>query len=432
MTLNKTDGNTFTDASVVEDGTYEYKIQVTSNNDKFSGTFSDVFAIKIDTQAPDVPNVTVISPRTNDKSPTWSWNEISDAIKYHIKLIKKETEDNVLFESSDFTDTSFTHESVLDDGTYELLVASFDDSDNKSEFGIGKIIVDTNPPSLPILQEPTSPTNNKKPTWTWNENSDVIKYGIIFGGGSEILTTNTSFTPEEELNDGVYVFKIKAFDDVGNESEYVESSVTIDATAPILVTITSNELTNNRKPTWSWNAVNGAVEYGVKLNSDVEIKQVETTFTSPVELSDGTHTLRVRSRDSVGNWSDYSVSEIVVDKTPPQKPNPSSVSPTSNKRPTWSWDDSSDAVLYELRINNGSTFTQTENSYQPNTDFVDGKYTLYIRAKDEVGNYTEYATSEVIVDSQAPSVPQPTSVTPTTNKIPTWSCLKLMMRLLMV
>ena len=137
MTLNKTDGNTFTDASVVEDGTYEYKIQVTSNNDKFSGTFSDVFAIKIDTQAPDVPNVTVISPRTNDKSPTWSWNEISDAIKYHIKLIKKETEDNVLFESSDFTDTSFTHESVLDDGTYELLVASFDDSDNKSEFGIG-------------------------------------------------------------------------------------------------------------------------------------------------------------------------------------------------------------------------------------------------------------------------------------------------------
>ena len=81
-------------------------------------------------------------------------------------------------------------------------------------------------------------------------------------------------------------------------------------------------------------------------------------------------------------------------------------------------------VLYELRINNGSTFTQTENSYQPNTDFVDGTYTLYIRAKDEVGNYTEYATSEVIVDSQAPSVPQPSSMTPTTNKIPTWSWAK--------
>ena len=87
-----------------------------------------------------------------------------------------------MFESSNFTDTSFTHESVLDDGIYELLVASFDDSDNKSEFAIGKIIVDTNPPSLPILQEPTSPTNNKKPTWTWNENSmqsNIVLYLVV-------------------------------------------------------------------------------------------------------------------------------------------------------------------------------------------------------------------------------------------------------------
>ena len=194
--------------------------------------------------------------------------------------------------------------------------------------------------------------------------------------------------------DVTYIFKIRAYDELENVSEYVESQIQIDATPPELVNITSEALTSSNKPTWNCvNEVEDVVEYGVTLNSNIEIKQTETSFTSPVELSDGTHSLRVRGRDVVGNWSDYSVSTIVVDTTAPNKPNPSVIARTANQKPTWSWDTSNDVVLYEVRINNGVMFTQTTNSYTPSENLSDGEYTLKIRAKDEVGNYSDFAES---------------------------------------
>ena len=63
-----------------------------------------------------------------------------------------------------FADTSFTHDTELSDGTYELSIASIDSVGNKSEFALKTIEIDTTLPSLPTLQEPSSPTNNKKPT----------------------------------------------------------------------------------------------------------------------------------------------------------------------------------------------------------------------------------------------------------------------------
>jgi len=421
MTINKTDGNSFTDASVSEDGTYEYKLQIFNNDGEFGGTFSDIFSIKRDTQPPSVPAITNQPLKTNDKSPEWSWEAISDAVKYHVVLTKDDG-DTIIYDSSDLSVNSYTYDNNLSDGVYEFKVASIDDFGNESAFGKQTLTIDSEPPSKPIITEPTTPTNNKKPTWTWNNNSDVAKYGIVFNGGSELMIHTTSFTPTEELSDGEYLFKIRSYDDLDNFSNFVESTISIDASPPVLVEIQSAELTTNNKPTWTWNSVPTAVEYEVKLNSNVGIKQAETSFTSPIELPDGNHTLQVKSRDAVGNWSEYAEKEIEIDReAPTPNPNPTVTSPTSNKRPTWSWDAIADAVLYQVRINNDAPFTTTAISYTPNVDYTDGEYILYIRAKDEAGNYTEYIQSKVIVDTEAPASPNPTSTTPTTNKIPTWT-----------
>ena len=161
MTINKSGGNSFIDSSIVEDGTYQYKIQVNNNGDKFGGSFSDVFPITIDTTPPEIPNISVNSDRTNNSSPTWSWNSISDAVKFHIILKKKSPDEQDIYESDNYADTSFTHDTELSDGTYELSIASIDSVGNKSEFALKTIEIDTTPPSLPTLQEPSSPTNNK-------------------------------------------------------------------------------------------------------------------------------------------------------------------------------------------------------------------------------------------------------------------------------
>ena len=49
------------------------------------------------------------------------------------------------------------------------------DFGNESDFGKQTLTIDSEPPSKPIITEPNTPTNNKKPTWTWNNNSDVAK-----------------------------------------------------------------------------------------------------------------------------------------------------------------------------------------------------------------------------------------------------------------
>ena len=421
MTVNKSDGNTFTDTSVTEDGTYEYKLRIINNDSKFGGTYSDVFKISLDTNAPNIPTLSVEATKTKDNTPTWSWNTNSDAAKYHVILNRTAPDQTKVYESESVTNSSYTHNVALVDGMYELKIASIDLDGNKSEFASKVIIVDTKAPNVPTLSVVSSPTNNKKPTWTWNSNSDVVNYGIVFNNGSEQMTTNLSFTPANELTDGTYTIKVRAYDDVGNVSEFATNTVVVDASAPALVTRYATSPVNTKKPTWTWSPISDAVEYGVKLNSNVEIKQTATTFTSPIDLADGTHTLRVRSKDAVGNWSEYSSKSVVIDTTPPAKPNPSAVTPTANPRPTWTWTASEGAILYELRINNGSTFTQTQTAYQPTSDYTTGTYTLYVRAKDSVGNYSEFGSSAVEVDRTAPAKPQPVSVTPTTNKLPTWT-----------
>ena len=55
------------------------------------------------------------------------------------------------------------------------------------------------------------------------------------------------------------------------------------------------------------------------LDNVVQGTQTNTLFVSPKVLSDGNHVLKVRAKDSVGNWSDYGIHRVVVDTTPPNK-----------------------------------------------------------------------------------------------------------------
>ena len=408
MAVNKSDGNEFVDTSVVDDGTYQYKLNI---NNGFSGTFSDIYSVTIDTTPPGVPNPTTLTP-TNNNKPTWNWDSVEPDVDYEVRI------DAELVITT--KNTNYTPSSPLSDGEHTISVTAIDSFGNKGETGSQLILIDTTPPTKPnVVINTTLITNNKKPTWTWPNDPDVKMYGIIFNDQEEIESTSTSFTPDVELSDGNYTLKVRAKDELDNWSAYGLKSLQIDATPPGAPEFTSGGgLTSENKPTWTWNSVIDAVEYGITLNSNIEILQSETTFTSPVELEDGINKLKVRAKDSVGNWSDYNEVTTVVDTTAPLKPQPTSITPTSNPRPSWTWPRTDDVQVYEVIVNDGNVSVITNNTYTPSVNFPTGKYTLRVRARDEIGNWSDWGEHTVDVDITIKA--EPTSESPTSNKLPTW------------
>ena len=156
--------------------------------------------------------------------------------------------------------------------------------------------------------------------------------------------------------------------------------------------------TSNTTITWSWSEIFESIEYEVTLNDVFQKNTTSSQFTSNL-LAEGNHEIKVRAKDVVGNYSEIGSHIVTIDISSPNIPQLSAVSPTNNNRPTWSWSEISDAVEYEIKLNDVIQGTQTETSYTPNYDLKDGSHVLEVRAKDNVGNYSNYGSLIIVVDT---------------------------------
>ena len=139
--------------------------------------------------------------------------------------------------------------------------------------------------------------------------------------------------------------------------------VYIDLTAPESPAPNSQSPTSNNRPTWTWSSISDAVEYEITLNGVIVSTQTISVFTSNTELGDGTHEIKVRAKDAVGNYSNYGVHTILIDTNSPNIPSPSTSTPTSDNTPTWTWSAISDAVEYEIKLNGIVKQIQTTTSF---------------------------------------------------------------------
>ena len=160
--------------------------------------------------------------------------------------------------------------------------------------------------------------------------------------------------------------------------------------------------------------------YEIVLNNNLLGTQTDTSYTSFV-LSDGYHELKVRSKDENENWSAYGSHKVLIDTTAPNIPNPTTFTPTNNKRPTWTWNTDSGVDSYEIYLDGIQQQSQNSTSFTPSEDLSDGSHTIQVRAKDALGNVSNFGSHQIIVDATPPSVPSPTTSTPTSNSSPTWN-----------
>ena len=164
------------------------------------------------------PLVSGKSP-TNDSTPTWSWISGGGKGVFRYKL------DPTSIWSTKTTATSFTPLEPLADGRYILCVQEKDADGKWSATGKKMIVVDTIPPTPPVINA-TSPTET--PTWSWN--TTTYRYKLddnnLETGATE--STQTEFTPAlNSLSAGTHILYVQKRDAAGNWSASAEKAVEV-------------------------------------------------------------------------------------------------------------------------------------------------------------------------------------------------------------
>ncbi len=467
------DTNSFTHTDPLPEGVWYIRVRATDAADNTS-SFSAGGEVDIDTTAPTIPGDPSTADPINDDTPTWTWTVSTDSgVGLATDAYELEwSEDNTFssgVESDTSTTNSFTHTDGLVDGTWYFRVRAVDAVGNRSAWtNAGSKVVDINPPTVPGTPTTTDPSADNTPTWTWNASTDAgmgldeLPYMIewsqdnTFNVGVESDTiADATFTHTDPLADGMWYFRVRAADDVGNISAYSPTGeVFVDASAPSTPgTPSTTSPTNDDTPTWSWSASSDGS--GTGLDDDAYIVEWSTvsdlssavqsststtnSFSHSTGLADGTWYFRVRAVDVVGNTSaDSAIASVIVDDTAPSVPGQANTpTPTNDDTPTWTWSASTDNGVglrnpaYDISWSQDEDFlsgvitdTVNTNTFTHTDPLADGTWYFRVRAVDALDNTSSYAASgSVLLSTAGPTIPgQPAAdENPTTDTTPTWT-----------
>ena len=252
-----------------------------------------------------------------------------------------------------------------------------------------------------------------------------------------------------DLADGQYEVTVSAADILGNSASEKWTLTIQHSYAPGMNA--EPKFTPGTQNTVSWTDVENEESYVVEMSEDPSFDTVLDSRLLPAgttsemfeDLEDGrTYYYRVRAiayGGRVSLWSNVVAS--TQDASGPSAPGtPSTPSPTTNRRPTWTWAAASDAGIgvdgYYVKLSTGERIPENAGgsvvyegwvgnvtSWTYGADLADGTYALRVKAKDAFNQ--EGAWSEpgyVTIDTTAPGVPTNLTVsTPTNDTTPTWT-----------
>ena len=411
--------------------------------------FSAPDEFTIDLTPPAVPVLTAATDPTSNVRPKLVWGSVTDAVSYRIQVSTEAGFGTTLFDTTTAA-TSFTPSADLPEGTIYWRVASLDLAGNESAFSAADdFMIDLSAPSPPVLIPVTpDPTNDPRPTLSWSAATGAAEYRLVVDAGPALgslidtIVTGTSFTPSSDLPDGPIDWRVASRDALGNEGTFSNvDSFTVDTTppdAPVLMPVA--DPTNNPRPTLGWSVAVDATEYRVQVATDggfgallFDVTVSGTSWAPTSDLPEGQIFWRVASLDALGNESAFSAADdFTVDTTPPAVPvlNPA-VDPTSNPRPTLSWNSVMGAADYRVQVATDGGFgaplfdvAVSGTNWTPTADLPEGQIFWRVASRDALGNESAFsAADDFMIDLSAPSPPVliPVTPDPTNNPRPTLS-----------
>jgi hypothetical protein len=110
---------------------------------------------------------------------------------------------------------------------------------------------------------------------------------------------------------------------------------------------------------------------------------------------------------------------------PPKSPDVAGETPTNDTTPTWTWTvtEGATGVSYRLDSTSGEWINgpATQTIFTPSEPLSDGTHTLYVRFRNDDGNWSTTASHQILVDTIAPPAPAVTVVLPAGQRRPLWS-----------
>jgi hypothetical protein len=154
--------------------------------------------------------------------------------------------------------------------------------------------------------------------------------------------------------------------------------------------------------------------YEWKIDTVPFPSQTDETFTFTISSdpsSVGTHTIYVRAKDDLGLYSDWKSMAFTTLNHPPTISGISG--DTSGYRGTTMYmtalasDPEGDSLTYEWKIDSYLFPGQTDALFDEYIDYSPGNvgpHTVYVRAKDEIGDYSDWASKAFSTLNHVPSI----------------------------
>ncbi len=480
-----TGGLTYTLAGGAEalstDGLYYWRVRAQNITGGW-GPWSTAIPFTLDTSAPAAPVLSSPPDGSNTLRvvPTFMWGYTAGANAYQFQIATDTGYTTDLYSTPDGSSvpgTPITLTSARPDAlnvltTYYWHVRARDAAGNWGDWSADRTF--TRLPALPTAPVPTAPaygalTNNTASIFTWNASADAATYHVQVDNlytfaSPEVDVPDTSgaltYTLDVPLLDGLYYWRVQGINAVPEGGAWsAPRTFTLDTTAPAAPTLTSpaNGATPVGTPAFTWSIPTGANAYQFQIDDDFEFGSplittpdgdafpgtplASPTYT-PAGLILGTvYYWHVKARDAAGNWGDWSTDfSMNPQATLPSAPTligPSYTSIFNNTTPTFDWNAATNGAIYQLQVDNLSTFASPEVDVNiiggltytlsgSESLTVDGRYYWHVRAQNITGGWGPWSISDYFtLDTTAPAAPTLTApadgATPVGTPAFTWS-----------
>ncbi len=377
--------------TVPADGTYTLEVRARDTAGNVDGSPAS-HTWTVDTKAPEARIVSGPPSLSNSRDAAFNFDvvEADTGVTYECKLSPATTFTSCA-DPVDFT--------VPADGTYTLEVRARDAAGNVGPASAPDTwTVDTKAPVARIVSGPPSPSNSRSAAFDF----DVVEAdtGVTYECKLSPATTFTSCADPADFTvpaDGTYTLEVRARDAAGNVGPAsAPYTWTVETQAPDTRIVSGPpSLSNSRNAAFDFDVVEA--EAGVTYECKLSPATTFTSCTDPADFTvpaDGTYTLEVRARDTVGNVDPTPATYTwTVDTVPPEVPvvespaqNGTVDTPTPVIRGS-AEPNSTVIVIIDGQVV-GTTRTDASGnwSYTPTTPLTPGSHEVQVRATDEAGN----------------------------------------------
>ena len=416
------------------DDTYYWKVRGMDDIGNW-GDWSEPWTFTIDTRGPDAPvlmrpeNESIIS----DNTPDFDWSD--SAAAYKLMVADNVEFTNPFFQEDSLTLSEYISGTPLPDKQYYWKVQAMDELGNWGAWSdTWTFIIDTQGPDAPILMTPLNGMliSDHTPNFDWSDNAAA--YTLLVDDNSEFShpmiqedsITISEYTPDLPLMDKTYYWKVRAMDRVGNWGAWSDTWTFIIDTrgpdAPTLVAPLNESTISNNTPYFDW--TNGSEGYHLLVadNSDFTYPMIQidslilSEYATDAPLPDKSYYWKVRGKDELGNWGDWSDTWVfTIDTQGPDAPvllAPLNESTISDNTPEFDWSDC--AIEYNLFISENASFTNpiiqennlTISEFAPGVPLSNGTYYWKVQGMDDIGNLSDWSSTWFFtIDTQPPDPP---------------------------